>query len=354
MKNFMRSLGLGSKRSSRSSRSNRSDQQDDAQGENVADAAGSTSHSDSGSPFNSLPRRPRKKATDLTNALNSSNYIPHELQIYAEAALQAAKTGSSEAITRLDSTNKYCLANAYNSRFSGLHLSCHDSAQAFFSEFMTTDKPAWRSVVRLSPQSLHHAAIDVRIENGKRTMLVIEPALAYGMQDGEIQMLAGYELLGRNVKSCLGENGENGDMAVIQLGAQKSRFDCIMFSLNLALSAYQKDSIFDNLHGKLRRNLRCFPSWEKKSILHKGIEIVDGDKFLPPVFYKHSHSRATVDEYLSNQPENSDRNVSTGSTNPSETLSERVRNFRVERGNLSYSMSIEASRLRKIRKAIES
>ncbi|WP_309303136.1 YopJ family acetyltransferase [Xanthomonas oryzae] len=152
-------------------------------------------------------------------------------------------------LTSLDSTNKYCLANAYNSRFSGLHLTCHDSAQAFFSEFMTSDKPAWRSVVRLSSQNLHHVAIDVRIKNGKRTMLVIEPALAYGMRDGEIQTLPGYELLGRNVKSCLGENG---DMAVIQLGAQKSRFDCIIFSLNLALSAYQKDSIFEDLHGRLQ------------------------------------------------------------------------------------------------------
>ncbi|MCC8516530.1 peptidase C55, partial [Xanthomonas euvesicatoria pv. euvesicatoria] len=41
-------------------------------------------------------------------------------------------------------------------------------------------------------------------------------------------------------------------------------------------------------------------------------------------------------------------------TNPSEDLSERVENFRVRRGDLSYSMSIEASRLRKIRKTIES
>lgn len=91
---------------------------------------------------------------------------------------------------------------------------------------MTSEKQAWRSIVRLSPSSMHHAAIDVRFKDGKRTMLVIEPALAYGMKDGEIKVMAGYETLGKNVQNCLGENG---DMAVIQLGAQKSLLIVLFF-----------------------------------------------------------------------------------------------------------------------------
>ncbi|ATB60836.1 MULTISPECIES: type III secretion system YopJ family effector AvrBsT [Xanthomonas] len=350
MKNFMRSLGFGSSRSSRSSSSNWNEQQTDND-EQAPASSPSTSPSQTSSAFSGLPERPRKKAIALEESLNSSNNIPYEMRMYAEAALSAAKHGSSEAITKADVENKYYLAHAYNERFPELHLSCHDSAQSFFSEFMTSGKQAWRSIVRLSPSSLHHAAIDVRFKDGKRTMLVIEPALAYGMEGGEIKVMDGYETLGKNVQNCLGENG---DMAVIQLGAQKSRFDCVIFSLNMALCAYQKDSVFDDLHDCLRRNVRCFSSGERKSILHENIEFIEGDKFLPPIFYKHSHSRGVVGEFISNQPEYAHKNVSTGRTNPNEDLSERVENFRVRRGDLSYSMSIEASRLRKIRKTIES
>ncbi|MGR3832273.1 hypothetical protein [Ralstonia pseudosolanacearum] len=69
--------------------------------------------------------------------------------------------------------------------------------------------------------------------------------------------------------------------------------------------------------------------------------------------FKHAHSRATIDDVLENQPDLEGRNVSTGSENPHQTLSQRVRDFRIERDDRGYSMSIEASRLRKIRKAIE-
>ncbi|WP_459178694.1 YopJ family acetyltransferase [Pseudomonas savastanoi] len=54
------------------------------------------------------------------------------------------------------------------------------------------------------------------------------------------------------------------------------------------------------------------------------------------------------------QPELADRNVSTNRESAHQTLSERVADFRVQRSERSYSMSIESSRLRKIRKAIES
>ncbi len=355
----MRSIGLGS------SRSTRHDRRDNAAHARESTAAGSSSsaHGSSGAlsglssrntaggEFGFLPERPRQKAIALRSALNRSENTPPDLQAYAEAALTAAKIGSTAEITQLDVQNKQYLADAYNTRFPDLKLVCHHSAQAFFSDFMTSERPVWRSLVQLSPNSLHHVAIDVRIQDGKRTAVVLEPALGYGTRnDGQIAIMAGYEPLARNIQKYLGENG---DMAVVQLGAQKSHYDCIIFSLNLALCAYQKDDVIDPLHERLRGNFRCFGSSENKSQLYQNIEFINGSKFLPPIFFKHSHARSTISEVLEDQPEISDRNVSTGKDNPRETLSERVRNFRIDRGEIAYSMSIEASRLRKIRKAIE-
>ncbi|WP_281246108.1 YopJ family type III secretion system effector XopJ [Paracidovorax konjaci] len=353
----MRSLGIGSSRTSRPSQ-----RPVQMERERSPSSRASSPQSDSGvlsglprrstseSEFALLPPRAERKAIALRESLQNSNHVSHEIEFYAQAALSAAKSGSNQEITRLDAQNKHILANAYNERHSGLQLSCHDSAQSFFGEFISSQEPAWRSLVQLSPSSFHHVAVDVRFQDGKRTMVVLEPALAYGEGEaGDIKFLAGYEPLGRNVQAYLGENG---DLAVVSLGAQKSNFDCIIFSLNLALCAYQKDSVLDDLHESLRKNVRCFSSGEEKSVVHKNIEFIDGTKFLPAIFFKHAHSRGTVNEVLDNQPHLSEKNVSTGRNNSSETLSERVQDFRVEREK-SYSMSIEASRLRKIRKAIE-
>ncbi|GKT01747.1 peptidase C55 [Acidovorax sp. SUPP3434] len=355
MKKFMRALGAGS------SRTHRTPPQNLSRPERSPSSRPSSRHSESGAlselasrggnygGANSLPPRAEKKAAALREALENS-YVSYELSEYARTALSAASTGSTGEITALDARNKQLLANAYNDRHSELRLSCHDSAQSFFAEFMQSQKPAWRSIVQLSQSSLHHVAMDVRIQDGKRTLLVIEPALARGEDDnGDVQILAGYEQLARNVQNCLGDDG---DLAVVQLGAQKSNYDCIIFSLDLALCAYQKDNIFDELHDSLRRNVRCFSSQERKSVVDKNIEFIDGTKFLPAVFFKHAHSRATIAEVIESQPELEGKNVSTGRDNPAETLSERVQDFRVTREK-SYSMSIEASRLRKIRKAIE-
>ncbi len=359
MKNFMRSIGLGS---SRSSRHGRRDNTASGRGSTSAGSS-SSAHGNSGAlsglssrtagsgEFGFLPERPRQKAIALREALNRAENTPSDLRAYAEAALTAAKIGSTSDMTDLDVQNKQYLADAYNTRFPDLKLICHDSAQAFFSDFMTSEKPVWRSLVQLSPHSLHHVAIDVRLQDGKRTAVVLEPAIGYGMRsDGKITMLAGYEPLGRNIQKYLGENG---DMAVVQLGAQKSHYDCIIFSLNLALCAYQRDDVIDGLHERLRGHYRCFASDENKSQLHQNIEFIDGTTFLPPVFFKHSHARSTISEVLGISLTYRIEMSAPGMIIPGKRFPSGWKISVWIEGEMACSMSIEASRLRKIRKAIE-
>ena len=159
--------------------------------------------------------------------------------------------------------------------------------------------------------------------------------------------ISGLPSLQRNVETHF----NNCKMAVIDVEAQKSMIGCMMFSLNFALSAHQKDDFFNDLHDRLHENGRCFDGPESE-IIGK-MEYVEGTKMLPAIFYKHAQSRATMDEVVRNQSGLRNRNVNTHRSSPHETLQDRAKNFRVTRGERSYSMSIEASRMRKIRKAIE-
>ena len=73
-----------------------------------------------------------------------------------------------------------------------------------------------------------------------------------------------------------------------------------------------------------------------------------------PSTYESRHGGNNSSDSEVAQPTHSRSNVSSNRNNSRETLSERVQAFRVQREDRAYSMSIEASRLRKIRKAVES
>ncbi|RAA05144.1 peptidase C55 [Ralstonia pseudosolanacearum] len=352
MKRFMRAIGVGS---SRSTRTNYVEPQaDDAPDSNASSNSSPERPTLRRSPnpaFASLPPRAKDKAVALDNSLRRNlNYIPSDLENYARAALNRVEyTATSGEMTDLDIENIHHLVGAYNDRFSGLHLKNHESPRSFFEEFMDSGESVWRSVVRLSMNDRHHVAIDVRVDDDKRTMIIIESALAHNPRQPGV-FLQGYEQLSGKLASYAGDDG---GMAVVELGVQKSNYDCIIYSLNNSLAAYQKNEVFDEMHASLREIGRCFGRYDGKSTIQSGIELIDGSKVLPAIFFKHAHSRATIDDVLENQPDLEGRNVSTGSENPHQTLSQRVRDFRIERDDRGYSMSIEASRLRKIRKAIE-
>lgn len=304
--------------------------------------------------YANIPNRAQNKLNELSQAVNSSHleYSDPELLHYARRVLDNASSGKPNAeITHLDAQNISKLASAYNRVFSSLNLKVFDSVSDFLSHVYHNNEPgAYRSIVKLSGNSEHRVAVDLRNHpDDTKTMLVIEPATAHSYRKGYAETLPGYIPLRDNIEKYFANSCKT---AIIEADAQKSEHDCTIFSLNFALAAYQKDDVFNDLHDKLRENGRCF-STGKYSDHAIGMEFIEGGKILPAIFYKHSHSRQTINNVLQNQPELSDRNVSTNASSPHETLSERVKNFRVEKDGTSYSMSIEASRARKIRKAIE-
>ncbi|WP_122325759.1 YopJ family type III secretion system effector XopJ, partial [Pseudomonas savastanoi] len=338
-------------------------------GADTAQASSNTSSSDSEweqSPPHS-PRQPvaadiPDRAKDKISALRESYYRSQmssnpNLLDYAKNILDNIEYRQSNIDTlQLDAQNLGSLAAAYNTSFSQLNLHCFDSRIAFLDHLQSHNEPgAWRGVFRLNPPTLHHVAVDVRNHsNGQKTLIVLEPITAYKDDVYPPAYLPGYPQLREEVNTRFRGNAK---MSVIETDAQRSWHDCVIFSLNFALCAYQKDSAFDSLHEKLAESGYCFPGNEdSRSRLARGIELIDGKQVLPAVFYKHAHSRGTVTAVANAQPHIANDNVSTNRSSSRETLNERAEAFRVHREGgdpENYSMSIESSRARKIRKALE-
>ena len=300
-----------------------------------------------------LPRRARRKARALEDAVKNSavQHTHPQLAAYADAVLRAAGTdGVNPEISTLDGENIETLANTYNARHPDLNLKCFPWAELFLEKLYTSSEPAWRALFRLTTQNRHRIAADIRTHaDGGKTVLLLESALSHSWDPNkkDYKFIAGIQSLQRNIET----NFRNCKMAVIDVEAQKANIGCTLFSLNFLLNAYQKDDLFNSLHERLNENGRCFEGHESEVI--NGMEYIEGTKILPPIFYKHAQSRGTIEDFVKHQPDHQNSNVSTSRSGPRETLQERAQNFRVTRGERSYNMSIEASRMRKIRKAIE-
>lgn len=306
-----------------------------------------------------LPDRAMNKITALRDSHQRAQLYSTNLGLlhYAESVLNNIEYRQSNLETlQFDAQNLGAMASAYNERFAQLKLHCFESRGAFLDHLQSHNEPgAWRGVFRLNPPSLHHVAVDVRNHpGGEKTLLILEPITAYKDDVYPPAYLPGYPQLREEVNSRFRGNCK---MSVIETDAQRSWHDCVIFSLNFALCSYQKDDVFDRLHKSLAEKGQCFPSSDdNRSRLARGIELIDGKQILPALFYKHAHSRGTAADVVNAQPHVANDNVSTSRNSPRETLSERVQAFRVYRegGNPeTYSMSIETSRARKIRKALD-
>ena len=313
----------------------------------------SPARSSSSYHLENLPRRARNKATALEDAVkNSSVGQTHpQLAAYADAVLRAAgKDGVNPEISTLDSENMETLAGAYNARHPDLNLQCFPWAEIFLERLHTSSEPAWRALFRLTTQNRHKIAADIRTHaDGGKTVLLLESGLSHVWDSTKKQynFIPGLQSLQKNIAT----HSSNCKMAVIDIEVQKYNIGCTIFSLNFLLNAYQKNDFFNRLHERLHESGRCFEGHQSEVI--GGMEYMEGTKILPPIFFKHAQSPETVEDFAKHQADLQNHNVSTCRSGPPETLQERTQNFRITRGERSYSMSIEASRMRKIRKAIE-
>ncbi|MBO4227668.1 YopJ family acetyltransferase [Bradyrhizobium neotropicale] len=269
---------------------------------------------------------------------------------YLSASMQP-----DEELLSLDLANLHRLADSYNSRYRDLNLKHMDSSAKFLEALAdrSSDR-AWRAVMRLADDEMHHFAADVRTRAAAPpTVIVMEPTDLY-------TFITPYSRLRRTTLQQLGTEPK---WAFIGIGVQKSPADCLMFGMQFALAAHQELSTFDDWHDNLHRHGTIADEGDDSSnyipspdamLEHAGINLFHGEKFLPALFYKHSHSRGVIDGVASYQPGIRDEDVSTSRRDPkTESLAARLEAFAVQRGSRQYSASIETSRATKIRTALD-
>ncbi|WP_115048255.1 YopJ family acetyltransferase [Xanthomonas arboricola] len=347
MKKFFSSIG----RSSRSQHSNSSNHnQMPASGSSTRDYA--SDNLNAGSAFDSLPSKPRRKAKQLQDSIEqNSARMDESLEFYAKAVVGKLLCNEQPTtqITELDINNLEKIISPYNSKYKYLNLRSFVGRKDFVDSVSSWRTPGicFRGVMRLGGNNdLHHIALDVRNHaDGHTTVIALEPAMAT-----DLTPLKNYSELQENLKASLGDKVS---FAVIEAGAQKSTVDCTIFSLNYALRAYYNRDTFTDWHNDLKNTGTIDdkkPPPQNDMILKYGkLCILDGMELLPASFYKHAHANSTLEELESLRP-----GISSSSLGEGESLEDRMESFRVNREERSYSSSIELSRARKIRKAIES
>ncbi|RMO97361.1 Peptidase C55 [Pseudomonas syringae pv. philadelphi] len=332
-------------------------QANNEQSENVT-ASSSPPHSPTqeidpyASSFSQLPPRAYSKARALADALRLANNINPELAHYAQRVLATvANSQPTREISNLDAKNLATLVRTYNAKYPGLNLQYARTPREFRNALAGTDEASWRSIAILHSRGSHRVAIDVRThDDGHKSLLVMETGAAFKRDENDEALLQfGYSEFIEDLKH---EFGSNASMAVIDVRAQKSHIGCQPFCFDFALNAFHKSYLFDDLHQRLHDHGQCTTRRDEAEFID-GMEYISGAKILPAVFYKHAESRATIDTVLREQPAIASKDVSTHRGGPTETLQERVQAFRIQRDKITYSMSIEASRIRKIREAIE-
>ncbi len=271
------------------------------------------------------------------------------------ASYLSANKQPDDQLLSLDIDNFHQLAASYNQRSSDLNLRHIDSPAQFLAALVHQSSDcAWRAVVRLKDGEMHHVSADVRMRAGAApTIIVMEPANLYtfitfyfGLRQQSIQQL-----------------GTEPKWAFIDVGAQKSAADCVMFSMQFALAAYRHAQTFDQWHDNLYRHGTIADNSGDRSaympspdamLEYAQINLFHGERFLPALFYKHSHSSGAIEDVAAHQPRIKEIDLSTSRRAPkTEPLSERLEAFAVRRDSHRYSASIETSRATKIRTALD-
>ncbi|WP_283810883.1 YopJ family acetyltransferase [Bradyrhizobium macuxiense] len=283
--------------------------------------------------------------------------IPSSLMEYGQQVAHhlSANIQPDEKMLSLDVNNFHHLADSYNRRYPDLDLRHMDSPATFLDALTCrSSDSAWRAVVRLSDGEKHHFAADVRTRAGAApTVIVMEGANFY-------TFVTAYFKLRRESPRLLGTESK---WAFIEIGAQKSAADCVIFGLQFALAAYRMSSTFDSWHDNLRQYGTIAHEGDYSSdympspdamLEYAQINLFHGERFLPAPFYKHSHSSGVIEEVAGHQPSLKEKDLSTSSRDPkTESLAKRLEAFAVQRGSLQYSASIETSRATKIRTALD-
>lgn len=218
-----------------------------------------------------------------------------------------------------------------------IDFSCLDSLFRYIKEIPGGNFKAITKMARMSDNKTgHYTCIDVLKNGSKLDLVVYESACIQGDAGPYHGVKCLRELLDEQFHS--GERKqEDTRIGIIEMGIQRSSYDCAIFSVSTAKNLYKNNDFSKKMFSKLKVGEGKFnlfyESTAKKIIIAPGIIKQEID--LPPLFLKHSTSKSGV---ISTDVENEIVNEK------NETLRARIEKNSITINGVTYSNSIELKR----------
>jgi hypothetical protein len=342
-----------------------------------------------GKPLGHLPQRSYNQVMQILGQPDSASPlgIPtlitnldkeiDELETYKAQVKQALDDNKQpgNAIGKNDVKYARHVVAMYNADNPKLHAEVFNSPPDLIQYIKENidDFSRLRALFRMGSTSgiLHHAAADIRVKDGKATIVCADPA-----NFTEQNIFRSVMAMDDALEDLPPEKRECGYVGV---GAQNSPNDCVIFGESFLKKMDDEEEFFDKMHDKLyngqplNSDAHIKPRKADKEeamdiaeeMFKDGLKNIsqispDARHFFPLSFYKHSHSPKDVGELLGRQPEKSETKVNKAHPDrPAQTLPERVDAHIPEDGRkhgdgtFKYSISIEEKRLDEIDKTIE-
>ncbi len=336
------------------------------------------------------------KRMQATNYNLTSNFAFHTQQALNLAEKRQAANFNT---TMQDSMGLDKLLEVEEHRNPGLSCKTYKDIDDFVDALPTSGgKPSERAILQLTTtdpdiSSIHHVMADIRRHpDGEMTVVLLEPSSV--VEDHA----EGLGVLAKKVHEKCDESGTTKPprFGVIEVGVQKSSYDCAMFSLNFAVKSHKNKKHFDVLHNNLLSSGKLSGSQvsDPKTTLHissrtepmskeeetlftrSDVDVASALKTLPDDFFKHTHSETVAHlaqvthgaERRAAGFQHADGRVGSARDGVVETLPQRVARLKAERSIepegsgpgsrgpgkvVEASVSIEGYRLQELNRAFE-
>ena len=228
------------------------------------------------------------------------------------------------------------LINGEHKRKPGLNITLTSSPEKFASRVasLKMNSPVLyrgQFIVNMG-EGVHYAALDVIIKDGNVSIIGIEPSNL----DCRGPAMLLLRLLTQIEDKC-----PSARVVMMESNIQQSPVDCAIFSLHFALKMHTSKAVFDELH---REHMDGSLS---KNITDGFISKEHVDQYLPVEFMKHTNSRNRLCDYFI-------KNANIAHIAQKKDLTtERQKRFTFDRGERTYSASIEDKRIKLIERTIK-
>lgn len=321
-----------------------------------------------------VPESPPRLLAKLQRVerLNPSTDTPFGQYAAAVTSLMRKNVQPGRETTEMDIENLGAIIDVENQRNPGLNLRQYEKDDDFIRDLGEARSGSFRAIFPLTSRqtgepSLHHVMADVRVpEDGRPSVIITESSLIAGR--GQFRKHA--YLREKMTKAGL----DVSRMATIEVGAQYSLHDCVMYSLNYALKSHKNSELFKRLHANLRETGALVPdqgpvgdtsllgfAFRRDFLFAKWGATATGKDTLCVDFYKHVGSLTHANKLEANPATNMSGRTNSPSRLEPETLTQRVGALRVTRKGeglpeeepKTYSASIEGFRLQEVARVLE-